>query len=209
MRVNHLMNLVGSVFALVVLSACGQSDSSAGAEQSEGGELAMAGNSRGQNPVITVEEINAAQKGWCDALVKIGELSASGGDYKAFAEQVLSDAYDYDSGRVFFKPTLTSGDQVFRKTKEGALAYFVGGNPKYPNDKGFALKPWSKCWHDNLSKGAEEVMVQGNIGISMGNVHFEDKSGNQIYVDKTFVFKKGDDGKLRLVVHKSALPYNP
>jgi len=28
-------------------------------------------------------------------------------------------------------------------------------------------------------------------------------------VDKTFVFKKDPDGKLRLIVHKSSLPYKP
>jgi hypothetical protein len=28
-------------------------------------------------------------------------------------------------------------------------------------------------------------------------------------VDKTFVFKRCEDGKLRLIVHKSALPFDP
>jgi hypothetical protein len=28
-------------------------------------------------------------------------------------------------------------------------------------------------------------------------------------VDKTFAFRKCPDGKLRLVVHKSALPFDP
>jgi hypothetical protein len=45
----------------------------------------------------------------------------------------------YDNGTVLFKPTLTFGDQTFRLDKEGAAAYFIGGNPKYPNDTGFAL----------------------------------------------------------------------
>jgi hypothetical protein len=157
-------------------------------------------------PTLTVAEINAAQQAWCDALVEIGRLHSTGGDYKAFAEQVLTDAYDYDSGRVFFKPTLTTGDQVFRKTKKGALAYFVGGDPEYPNDNGFALKPWVEVRYDNDERGAEEVMVLGNIGIAMGSVYFKDKEGNEIFVDKTFVFKKGDDGKVRLILHKSALP---
>jgi hypothetical protein len=40
----------------------------------------------------------------------------------------------------------------------------------------------------------------------MGSVYFKDKEGNEIFVDKTFVFKKGDDGKVRLILHKSALP---
>lgn len=158
---------------------------------------------------LTVAEVNAAQQGWCDALVEIGRLHATGGDYRAFAEQVLTDAYDYDNGRVFFKPTLTSGTQVFRKTKTGALAYFIGGDSDYPNDNGFALNPWVECWYDNESAGAEEVMIHGNIGIAMGNVYFKDQDGNQIHVDKTFVFRKGEDGKVRLIVHKSALPFTP
>ncbi len=43
----------------------------------------------------------------------------------------------------------------------------------------------------------------------MGNVWVADKDGNETMVDKTFVFKKGEDGKLKLIVHKSALPYSP
>jgi len=43
----------------------------------------------------------------------------------------------------------------------------------------------------------------------MGNVWVTDKDGNEIMVDKTFVFKKGEDGKLRIIVHKSSLPYQP
>ena len=43
----------------------------------------------------------------------------------------------------------------------------------------------------------------------MGNVWVTDKNGNEVMVDKTWVFKKGNDGKLRIIVHKSALPYVP
>jgi len=43
----------------------------------------------------------------------------------------------------------------------------------------------------------------------MGNVWVTGKDGKEVMVDKTFVFKKGKDGKLRLIVHKSALPFNP
>ena len=61
----------------------------------------------GAQTIITYDEVNAAQQAWCDALVKIGQLKEDGGDYKAFAEQVLSEAYNYDYGKVFFKPTLS------------------------------------------------------------------------------------------------------
>jgi hypothetical protein len=159
--------------------------------------------------VITYDEVNAAQQAWCDALVKIGQLKEEGGDYKAYAEKVLSEAYNYDYGKVFFKPTLAFGDQTFRNDKKGALAYFVGGDPDYPNDKGFALKPWVKARYDNTGTKNEGIQIYGSVAITMGNVWVTDKSGNEVMVDKTWVFKKGKDGKLRIIVHKSALPYSP
>lgn len=164
---------------------------------------------KGAQEIITYDEVNAAQQAWCDALVKIGQLKESGGDYKAYAEQVLSEAYNYDHGKVFFKPTMASGHQTFRNDEKGALSYFVGGDPEYPNDKGFALKPWVKARYDNAGDHNEGIQIYGSIAITMGNVWVTDKEGNEVMVDKTWVFKKGDDGKLRIIVHKSAMPYVP
>lgn len=158
---------------------------------------------------ITKAEVNAAQQGWCDALVAIGKTHQDGGDAKALALKVLTEAYDYDKGTVFFKPTLAYGKDTFRSTKEGALSYFVGGDPNFPEDKGFALKPWVKARYDNLGDGDEGIQIHGDIAITMGNVWVTAKDGTEVMVDKTFVFKKGDDGKLRLIVHKSALPFTP
>ena len=163
----------------------------------------------GAQTIITYEEVNAAQQAWCDALVKIGKLKEEGGDYKAFAKQVLSDAYNYDNGKVFFKPTLAFGDQTFRNDKKGALAYFVGGDPDYPNDKGFALTPWVKARYDNAGDKNEGIQIYGSVAITMGNVWLTGKDGKEIMVDKTWVFKKGRDGKLKIIVHKSALPFTP
>ncbi len=163
----------------------------------------------GAQTVITYEEVNAAQQAWCDALVKIGKLKEEGGDYKAYAEQVLSTAYNYDSGKVFFKPTLAFGSQTFRNDKKGALAYFIGGDPSYPNDKGFALTPWVKARYDNAGEKNEGIQIYGSIAITMGNVWVTGKDGKEVMVDKTWVYKKGKDGKLRIIVHKSSLPYTP
>jgi hypothetical protein len=163
----------------------------------------------GAQNVITYDEVNAAQQAWCDALVKIGKLKEEGGDYKSFAEQVLSDAYNYDSGKVFFKPTLAYGEQTFRNNKKGALAYFIGGDPDYPNDKGFALTPWVKARYDNAGLNNEGIQIYGSVAITMGNVWVTGKDGKEVMVDKTWVFKKGKDGKLRIIVHKSSLPFAP
>lgn len=163
----------------------------------------------GAQTIITYEEVKAAQQAWCDALVKIGKIKEEGGDYRKFAEEVLSESYNYDYGKVFFKPTLAYGDQTFRNDKKGALAYFVGGDKDYPNDKGFALKPWVKARYDNAGEKNEGIQIYGSVAITMGNVWVTDKDGNEIMVDKTWVFKKGKDGKLRIIVHKSSLPYSP
>jgi len=163
----------------------------------------------GAQSIITYDEVNAAQQAWCDALVKIGQLKEEGGDYKSFAEQVLTDAYNYDNGKVFFKPTLAFGDQTFRNDKKGALAYFIGGDAGYPNDKGFALKPWVKARYDNAGEKNEGIQIYGSVAITMGNVWVTGKDGKEVMVDKTWVFKKGKDGKLKIIVHKSALPFSP
>jgi hypothetical protein len=171
-------------------------------------ELGLVYVEEGAQDIITYNEVNAAQQAWCDALVQIGKLKEEGGDYKAFAEQVLSEAYNYDYGKVFFKPTLAFGEQTFRNDKRGALAYFVGCDSQYPNDKGFALQPWVKARYDNTGENNEGIQIYGSVAITMGNVWVTDKNNNEVMVDKTWVFRKGQDGKLRIIVHKSSLPYS-
>jgi hypothetical protein len=172
-------------------------------------ELGLSYVEEGAQTVITYDEVNAAQQAWCDALVKIGQLKEEGANYKTFANEVLSSAYNYDNGKVFFKPTLAYGEKTFRNDKKGALAYFVGGDPDYPNDKGFALAPWVKARYDNAGPNNEGIQIYGSIAITMGNVWVTGKDGKEVMVDKTWVFKKGKDGKLKIIVHKSSLPFAP
>ena len=158
------------------------------------------------NTNITAVEVEAAQKAWGAALVKISKDFKAGGfsAAKETAEAVLDQAYGYNFGPVLFKPTLTSGDQVFRTTRAGALAYFVGGDKEFPKDTGFALKGWEKYEFKNAA-----VFISGDLAITMGNVFLTDASGKVTKVDKTWGFKKDDKGNLRIVLHHSSLPYNP
>lgn len=52
------------------------------------------------------------------------------------------------------------------------------------------------------------IQIHGDIGITMGNLYFSNAQGEEVMVDKTFAFRKCKDGKLRLCVHKSALPFD-
>jgi hypothetical protein len=155
-------------------------------------------------PPIARAEVEAAQRAWCEALVGIAAKHAAGKDAKAMAQNVLSTAYNYDQGIVLFKPTLTHGAQTFRMDKQGALAYFVGGDATYPDDSGFALKGWTSCTPE--IKG---VVAEGNMAIAMGNVHIVGKDGSKVMVDKTFGYRRNDAGALVIVLHHSSLPYTP
>ncbi|AWX14474.1 hypothetical protein CEP49_08000 [Mergibacter septicus] len=156
------------------------------------------------NKTISEEEVLNAQKSWCSALVNISETNRKEGVEKAkkLAESVIDEAYAYDMGAVLFKPTLTMNPQTFRTTKDGALSYFVGGNSKYPKDKGFALKDWTKCIPENSA-----ILISGDTATTMGKVHFINKDGKETTVDKTWQFLKDDKGKLRIVLHHSSLEY--
>jgi hypothetical protein len=154
---------------------------------------------------ITEDEVKATQQAWCDALVEIGSVYQNHGDYKAVASRRIDELYDYTEGTVFFKPTLTFGTNTFRPTKEGALSYFVGGSEDFPEDKGFALKPWKSVRYEN-NAARNGIQIHGDIAIAMGNVYLIDPAGKETKVDQTFVFRKGRDGRLRLCAHHSSLP---
>lgn len=157
--------------------------------------------------MITEEQVNQIQQEWCKSLIDIGTVYRQGGDYRAEAASVVDRLYDYKNGIVFFKPTLAHGKNTFRNTREGAISYFVGGHPDFPEDTGFALKVWKKVWYDN-NAAENGIQIHGNIAFTMGNVYFIDENDEKIVVDKTFAFRLCADGKLRLCVHKSALPYS-
>ena len=154
---------------------------------------------------ITQAEVIAAQNGWCDALLSISKTYANYGIGAATktAEAVIDKAYAYQYGPVAFNPTLSSGVETFRATREGALAYFVGNNPSFPNDKGFALKPWRKCQVVN-----EVIQINGAQAITMGNVYITDSTGKVTTVDKTWSFIKEPDSTVRIVLHHSSLPFS-
>ena len=153
---------------------------------------------------FTAEMVTATLQTWCNNLVAGGKVHTDGGDVKSVATQVLTDNYDYDNGKVLFKPTLTFGDKTFRTSKEGALSYFVGGNSNFPTDGGFLLKPWVKVWFTD-----EDYILADNLAIVQCNIHFIAGNGDQIMVNKSFVFKICEDGKIRIVLHHSSLPFTP
>lgn len=158
------------------------------------------------NLSLSETEVRQAQESWGKALIQISTEHDKKGLRTATetAKKIIDAAYGYQLGTVLFKPTLTSGDQTFRTSKEGALAYFVGGNKAYPNDSGFALKGWREFKNENAG-----VFINGDVAMTMGKVHLTDKNGQVTTVDKTWAFKKMPSGEVKIVLHHSSLPYQP
>ena len=155
---------------------------------------------------ITEQELADARKNWGEALIAISKAYEDEGIEAAtrVANQALDVAYGYNLGNILFKPTLASGEQTFRPTREGALSYFVGHSSQYPLDKGFALKNWRQ-----VESETSEFFIQGDVAMWMGWVICIDKDGNQTKVDKSWGYKKDSEGTLRIVLHHSSLPYEP
>ncbi|ALV29882.1 hypothetical protein ADZ37_13585 [Pannonibacter phragmitetus] len=152
---------------------------------------------------ITQAEVEAAQRAWADALLEIG---AAGEPDKAkeIAVKRVGELYGYEIGPVLFKPTLTETPQTFRTTEEGAISYFVGQNPDYPKDKGFALQGWTDVQIENAA-----IFISDETAQTMGKVRFTSKDGGIVEVDKTWGYVRDASGKLQIMVHHSSLPNTP
>lgn len=150
-------------------------------------------------PQITAQDIAEAQKAWGDAVVAIGQ---AGEDASEVAKSAAKSAYAFELGAIQFKPTLAS-ETPFRPDLEGALSYFVSGNPKYAEDKGFALRPWSKVRFSNHT-----IKYQGNIAIAMGHYFFTGPDKRETKVEYTKGYIKLRDGRVLIFLQDSSLPYS-
>ena len=173
--------------------------------------LVMGGSAIAAVPVqvfettITEEEVLAAGKNWCAALVGISNTFHSEGAAaaKAKAEAVIDAAYGFQQGPVAFKPTLASGESTFRNTRQGALDYFVGPDPAFPPGRGFATyKRWTDC-----TVQEDVIQLFGPVANSMGNVSITDDQGNVTRVDKTWTFWQPKNDVMRIVLHHSSIPF--
>ena len=62
----------------------------------------------------------------------------------------------------------------------------------------------TKVWYSK-----EDFILNGELAIVQCNVHFIGDDDSHIFVNKSFVFKQCDDGKVRIILHQSSLPYQP
>ena len=153
---------------------------------------------------ILEKDLYMARTAWGNGLLEISKSFEADGIEMArqVAINMLDTLYGYGLGKVLFKPTLSGGSQTFRPTKEGALSYYTGQNPFYPNDVGFGIKSWRE-----FNSNTSAIFVDDTIAMWMGSVTLTDRDGQVTTVDKSWGYKLDDDGNLRIMLHHSSLPY--
>lgn len=153
---------------------------------------------------IFEKDLFDARSHWGNGILEISKAFESRGINLAIsvANSMLDDLYGFKLGQVLFKPTLSGGKQTFRPTKEGALSYFVGHNPKYPLDSGFGIKPWRE-----VNSYTSAFFIEDRVAMWMGWVTFTDKNGQLTKVDKSWGYKLDEDGSLKIMHHHSSIPY--
>ena len=150
--------------------------------------------------MITKEDVLSIQKKWSDGLLDIVNQHQNNLDFTSCASEFIDRLYDYQNTEVLFKPTLAKEIQ-FRNSKDAALSYFIGNNTNFSEDNGFALKGWSNVKWENSG-----IQLFENIAIAMGNYYFTNNEGT-IKVEFSFVYKKDNNGDLKIILHDSHLPY--
>jgi len=153
-------------------------------------------------PIKEAEVLSAQQK-WGEGIVEIGKLAGNPAEATAKAENVIATLYGYKTGPVLFKPTKAAA-KPFRLDPTAALSYFVSGNTAFPEDKGFALKPWTGVRFENNG-----VLLEGTTALAQGNYFFTDTDGKETKVEYTFGYFRDSEGQLRINLHHSSLPFKP
>ena len=158
---------------------------------------------------ITLNDIKKAQKDWGNAIQNITNDYFDKKNYVKTAKEAINQLYGYDKTIVLFKPT-KAVEHPFRPTKNGALSYFVGHKAikgGFTEDKGFAING-GKGWKSVTFKN-NKVRLNGNEATAMGTYIFTcATTGNKVKVYYTFGYKIDKDGKIRIYLHHSSIPFS-
>merc|ERR1719182_115772 len=90
------------------------------------------------------------------------------------------------------------------------MSYFVGSDnvdDGIAEDGGFAING-GRGWSDVVFSN-HAIDLNGPTAVAMGTYDFTDATdGSKATVEYTFGYKKNDDGKVRIFLHHSSVPYS-
>ena len=141
---------------------------------------------------MTKAEVVAAQRAWAKCVTDKDIDS-------------LLKLYDFGDPNepLLFKPTLAD---VIRLDEKGTRSYFVGGDPNFPQDRGFLNMGWQSV---EFQSAVGPILKAGGLGYKdMGHYTLVDWKGNATRADYTFAYHKLD-GRVLISLHHSSLTWTP
>ena len=157
---------------------------------------------------MTDQEVIECQNKWANAIKSISKAYLSKGDYVGAAADAAAELYGYGHSKVLFKPT-KAAEHPFRPTGGEAMSYFVGCNAVeggYAEDGGFAINS-GKGWKEVVFTN-HDIELLGPAAVAMGSYEFTcATTGDVAKVEYTFGYKRNADGKARIFLHHSSVPY--
>ena len=160
-------------------------------------------------PAVTAGDVQVCQAKWASAITDISKIYLDKGDFVKAAGDAAGELYGYGNTPVLFKPT-KAAKVPFRPEPTDAMSYFVGEpnvDGGYKEDAGFAInggKGWKKVEFTN-----HDIACYDNLALAMGSYVFTcAKTGDKSKVEYTFGYNRNEDGKVRICLHHSSLPYS-
>jgi len=153
--------------------------------------------------ILTEHAIRAAQQEWGDAIVRLGQIHRNGGPIREEAIACINHLYSTQDGRILFKPTMAA-EAPFRSTVEDALSYFIGGDPDFPEDAGFARQSWIAVRFENHA-----MTFLADAVLAMGHYFFMNQDNVETKTEYSFVYVCDSSGHLRIKLHHSSFPFSP
>tara|TARA_B000000477_G_scaffold119774_1_gene120552 strand:- start:342 stop:1325 length:984 start_codon:yes stop_codon:yes gene_type:complete len=167
-------------------------------------------NLKSEEP-LTEEDVIRCQNMWANAIEIISSCYLQGGDFVDIATKTAGDLYGYQHHEVLFKPTKAT-NHPFRETGDEAMSYFVGADNFINSDRfkgediGFAInggKGWKKVVFKN-----HKIYLEGKTALVMGSYDFTCATTGEITTAEfTFGYRRCSDGKPRIFLHHSSVPY--
>lgn len=153
--------------------------------------------------MISYEDILEAQAEWAAAVVATGRLKDNRQACLDAAGEAVDRLYAFNITDVLFKPT-KAVFRSFRSTRDGAISYFIGGNPDFPEDSGFAMTPWTDVRFENAVH-----YLQDDKAFVMGTYYFTGPNEPDFKVEYSLGYLRTPEGCLKIFLHHSSIPYNP
>jgi hypothetical protein len=149
--------------------------------------------------LISRAEVETAQRSWARALVEVGAANNWEESHR-LATGMVRDHYLLD-GTLLFCPT-RAADRQFRSGLEDSVSYFVGRNPEFPEDHGFALDRWARVRFENHG-----IVCRDGLAVAMGNYFFTRGDRDPAKVEFSLLYVRDADRSLKIQLHHSAMPF--